>query len=89
MPQKPLLKANKKLEKKQAANRHGKTPKTKKGELIISRRRAVQQVWPSRADVDVQLKRPSRRRHADAPHCPCALLHVMVLYFGPCNLKIF
>lgn len=31
MPQKPLLKANKKVEKKQAANRHGKTPKMKKG----------------------------------------------------------
>ena len=33
MPQKPLLKANKKVEKKQAANRHGKTPKMKKGEF--------------------------------------------------------
>ncbi|KAF5828470.1 hypothetical protein DUNSADRAFT_17578 [Dunaliella salina] len=30
MPQKPLVK-NKKIDKKQAANRHGKTPRTKKG----------------------------------------------------------
>ncbi len=32
MPQKPLLKAGKKIEKKkEAANRHGKVPLTKKG----------------------------------------------------------
>ena len=32
MPQKPLLKPGKKIEKKKvAANRHGKTPVTKKG----------------------------------------------------------
>ncbi|KIZ00713.1 hypothetical protein MNEG_7249 [Monoraphidium neglectum] len=43
MPQKPLLKANKKLEKKQAANRHGKTPKTKKGSLAIKPKRAALQ----------------------------------------------
>lgn len=33
MPQKPLLKPGKKIQKKQAANRHGKTPQTKKGKM--------------------------------------------------------
>lgn len=32
MPQKPLMKPGKKIDKKQAANRHGKGPKMKKGE---------------------------------------------------------
>eukprot|EP00877_Chromochloris_zofingiensis_P014845 jgi/Chrzof1/9614/Cz04g09220.t1 len=36
MPQKPLLKAGKKIDKKQAANRHGKTPKTRKGHFDIA-----------------------------------------------------
>lgn len=33
MPQKPLSKPGKKIEKKTAANRHGKSPQTRKGKL--------------------------------------------------------
>jgi hypothetical protein len=43
MPQKPVLKPGKKIQKKEAANRHGKAPKMKKGEPHLPQQLHTQQ----------------------------------------------
>lgn len=51
MPQKPLLKAGKKIDKKQAANRHGKTPKTRKGKYMSAHATCFEMPCPSKSNM--------------------------------------
>jgi len=65
MPQKPLLKAGKKIQKQKAASKHGKGGQTKKGRLTIAPKKpALQSTYKEQKELTKMINKSNESHFA-------------------------